>query len=268
MTASNHQESSRAAFERDGFLLMKDMLSSAEVMELETEIDRELAAAFGEKLLSTPKLRAINGHYLPLLRPGCAFSRRLVEDPRLVGTAELLMGDHVFLDPVSAGAVSFYGEASWHRDADLDVPGIKFVSYLDILRPGAGALHLATGSHRASRVTLDGSSDGFDLEEQEEVVIGMRPGDNLAFDLRTWHANPHSVRRRQWTAVYLRMPRDEPERQAITAWLAEGESYETVEPLPDGIRWLDPEWVNDPGASATKLEWLSDLARLGRTLPR
>lgn len=257
----------QADFDRDGFVFLAALFTADEIRLLESEVDRELETAFGAALAETPSIRAINGHYLPLLRPTAPVTCALVEDARLVQAAELVLDDRVFIDPVSPGTVLFYGAAPWHRDADLDVPGVKFVSYFDTLREGAGALHLSRNSHLARRLG-DGQFDGLDLSEKSQFIAEMRPGDVLGFDLRTWHANPTPIRRRQWTATYLRAPRDAAEREAIKEWLAEGESYETVEPLPNGLRWFDPDWVNDPTPSETKRSWLRDLAALGRVPSR
>lgn len=253
----------RAEFEVAGFVVLREFLALAEVAALADEVERELGAAFGSALLETPTLRPIDGYYLPLLRPSAPVTCALVESERLVQLAETLVGDRVFVDPVSPGTVSFYGPAPWHRDADEDVPGVKFVSYLEALRAGAGAIHLSRGSQFAQPRT-DGQFDDQHLRPEVEYVAELEPGDLLAFDLRTWHANPTPIRRTQWTATYLRRPRGDRELTSLLGWLAEGESYDIVEPLPNGLQWLDRDWVADPSPSATKAHWLAELASFGR----
>lgn len=246
-----------------GYVVLSQMLAPREVGELEAELDRELTAAYGDALKTTPEVRPIDGFYLPLLRSAAPVTCRLVEDPRLVTVAEALLSDRVFVDPVSPGAVSFYGAAPWHRDADLDVPGIKFVTYLETLRQGAGAIHLCPGSQLA-RPLPGGGYEGLDLAASQQMVVELDPGDVLALDLRIWHANPAPIRRRQWTVSYLRRPAKKDEHAALLGWLEEGATYDTIEPLPNGLRWLDPDWVDDSAPSDIKAFWLEELASFGR----
>ncbi|MGH9064664.1 MAG: hypothetical protein ACRD0L_11950 [Acidimicrobiales bacterium] len=68
-------------------------------------------------------------------------------------------------------------------------------------------------------------------------VAGTRPGDVIAFDLQTWHASFGGRDRLAWTAVYLRCPESEAERdrtlRSMTGQLRAGVPRLRPGPLPD-----------------------------------
>jgi hypothetical protein len=256
-----------AQFSLFGFVVLRRWLDPDEVRALSEEVDRELRLGFGAKLDERPQHGGIEGHYLPMLRPSAPLTCTLVEDDRLAGMASRFLDGGVLINPVEVQAVLYYSDAGWHNDDGYGVHGVKFAAYLDPLDSPGNALRMLPLSHRADQRALSGwmQHPRVSIDEVPCVLVHIEPGDVVAFDVHTWHANPGSTARRQWTVTYLRDPTTEPEERAVRATLAEGPEYELC-PFPAGYRWVDHDWLADVIPCVRKAEWIRRLGEL-TTLP-
>lgn len=253
-----------ARFGLFGYVVLRGLLRPDEVAALTEEVDRELRAGFGDALDERPHGGGIEGHYLPMLRPAAPLTCALVEDDRFWGAAVELLDGAALLDPVGAQAVLYYRVARWHCDDGRGVRGVKFVAYLDPTTADAGALRLLPLSHKVDQRSIGRwvHHPRVPIADVPGQVVETEPGDVIAFDLHTFHANPGGRDRRQWTVTYLRDPAGPEDEERVRAALAEGPGYEG-NPFPPGYAWLDPAWVDDPAPSKLKRRWVARLRELG-----
>jgi hypothetical protein len=256
-------------FHTFGFLVLRQHLDPDTVDRLSREIDRALHDAFGPDVLadrSNPG-GGIPGHYLPTMGAATPVSRSLVEDERLVGVAQALLGADVL--PTYAESILYYAQTPLHCDDGLGLTSVKFVAYLEPLDAGSGALRLLGGSHhpgfaRALRGWQDRYHPDSDaalrrqFEELPCTIAETRPGDLIAFDQHVWHGSSNGRDRRQWTVTYLK---DTPEEAAaLSRWVADerrwlasggtGEPY-AVERYP----MLDPDWLVSAPPGSRRERW-------------
>ena len=263
-----------------GFLVLRQHLDPAVVRSLSDEVDRALQDAFGPRLAdrSNPG-GGIAGHYLPVMGPLTPVSLALVEDERLAGLAEELLGGPVL--PSYAEAILYHGQTGLHCDHGTDVIGAKVACYLEPLVATNGALRLLAGSHHPGYLeALRGwrrrhvPNNDAELRQQVEglpgVVAETRPGDVIVFGTHTWHASTRGAERRQWTVTYFADPRTEAETTIFRAyvageadWLASG-GYGAAG-AADRARYpfYDPDWSSRPGASPRRERWIARLRELG-----
>lgn len=241
-----------------GFLVLRRQLDSETLSALSSEIDRAFRDAFGARFHERPRTGGIEGHYLPVMGPRTPVSRGLVEDPRLLGVAEDLLGSPAL--PDYAEATLFFGGCGWHTDDGFGVTGAKLAAYLEPLRAGNGALRVLPGSHHrdygesAWRTVLRGRSENDEqltaaVERVSGLVLDSEPGDVIVFDLHLFHASVRGKDRRQWTITYYRDPSTPGEAMTYRRRMADsvapghGSSGEyDVEAYP----FFEPEWLASP----------------------
>jgi ectoine hydroxylase len=147
-----------ASFERDGFLVLKDLLSNAEISALVDQaanLRHELAGSDAAEVVTEPGSHAVRTVFN--LETHHELMDRLSRDTRLAGIARFLLGDEVYIHqsrlnykPGFAGK-EFY----WHSDfetwhAEDGMPRMRAVSASLLLtdnRAHNGALMLMPGSH-------------------------------------------------------------------------------------------------------------------------
>lgn len=265
MLTQKHIEHFRAF----GFVVLRDHLDPATVAALSDEVDRVLRDAFGARFDERDETGGgITGHYLPVNGPRAPVSRALVEDDRLHGVAEQLLGAQAL--PWYPEAILFFGEAGLHSDVGTGVVGLKLACYLEPLTAENGALRLLPGSHHPDYGAAmrrfqrrNRAANQAELREQIETmplfVAETRPGDVIAFYLHTYHASIYGTDRRQWQATYFKDPETPEERAAFDRtvaadrdWIAEeapkydrqrirssirtGSSGKTTRPVPGSSR--------------------------------
>jgi hypothetical protein len=204
-----------------GFAVLRGFLADRAVA-LRAEVDAAIrdayAATYDERVID-----GISGHYLPMAARLTPVSASLAcDDPRFIDAAQQLLGGPVI--PECPEGVLYFAEAGWHTDDGIGVRGVKFAAYFDELTAGTGALRLAPGSHhpeqgarlaayarRQPPVRDDAEAAGY-RSSIPGYTADTSPGDVIAFDLHTWHASFGGQDRLAWTAVYLRCPETEEER--------------------------------------------------------
>jgi ectoine hydroxylase len=148
-----------AAYESDGFLLLEDLFSAAEVQALLDEIQRmgkDLAIVRGDEAITEPGSDALRSvfrvHELSPLLGG------LARDPRLIHVARQILGSEVYIHQSRANMKpGFKGkEFYWHSDFETwhvedGMPAMRALSCSLLLTENNacnGPLMLMPGSHR------------------------------------------------------------------------------------------------------------------------
>lgn len=195
-----------AEFRDRGCVIIPQLLSPAEVLQLRAEVDNALRSAFGadygrntrSEELSDGEIAA-EGNFLPLMADRAPLSLALVaDDPRLLPTAKELIGVEVL--PVSpALATCMVSDTPWHNDPGTGERWVRFNAYLDPVGEATGALRVKVGSHDDLRA--DPSSDLDDV-----AVLETKPGDVIAFDPRAMHASFGGTHRLRWCVDYAALP--------------------------------------------------------------
>lgn len=189
----------RAAFDRDGYLLLPSVLDPAEVADHVGALDalyarrvRDGSCAGGDPLHELGAVRSC-----PSLAP-------LLDRPRVLGPVCSLLGwnvhvyhSHVDVHPPvrRAGAYRF----GWHQDGgrqnrELETDprprlSVKAVYWLsDVSRPGRGNLRLVPGSHTANRIDGPPRRDVHWPDPPGAIDVVAGAGDVVLFDRRVWHA--------------------------------------------------------------------------------
>jgi hypothetical protein len=210
-----------------GFTVVRGVLRPDETAALASEITAAQRDAFASRY-GTPEGGGIDGHYLPMTADRTPVSAALVDDPRLFGLAESLLGGSVV--PLPAEGVLYLGEAGWHFDDAIGATGLKVALYLEPLTAATGALRLLPPSHgpearrvleryRAERACARGTQSLVDqMAAFPFSAAGTEPGDAVVFDLHTWHASAGGRNRRAWTVEYLAVPDDAEDRRRLLCY--------------------------------------------------
>lgn len=186
-----------SAFERDGFLILRGVLSPSEV-EHYTRAVHELEIVFRRE-------HALEPHETVEVRNAIARSPELLElldHPRALGAMLQILGwniqlttSHVFVRPPTPDAQSSFKAIGWHADGpNPSFPVVhgawprmyaKIGYFLtDLSRPDSGNLRVIPGSHlQAHKPHLDQNGEPIGA-----VQVLCEPGDAVLFENRTWHA--------------------------------------------------------------------------------
>jgi ectoine hydroxylase-related dioxygenase (phytanoyl-CoA dioxygenase family) len=194
--------------ERDGYTIVRGLLSPAEIAALRTEIseiyEREPADRRGDR---SPEDAAMF-RYAMLNRSAAA--QRACSHPRLLSVIEPLLGEdcHVIANTAwrnPAGHPGSHGGQAWHIDAGPHVPlpeGVRWPAeiphpvfaigvhlYLQDCALEDGPTGVLPGSHLSGRAPPHGRNmdDDLDYEGQRVVPLLTRAGDAGLFVSDVWH---------------------------------------------------------------------------------
>jgi ectoine hydroxylase len=191
-------EEQRAAFERDGFLLVPDALPPDMVETLLGAVDRLYEQGVREQGLSKTnhwQMRncvVADSIFLELLDWPATFP--LVVD-LLNWNIHLITSHLIVRAPSPPGADANWKAEGWHRDGgtsygEMQEPHprlfIKIAYWLtDLSEPGRGGIRFVPGSHRlvGRPAQADGAPDPYGA-----IEVRARPGDAVLFEQRMWHA--------------------------------------------------------------------------------
>jgi ectoine hydroxylase-related dioxygenase (phytanoyl-CoA dioxygenase family) len=204
----------RAAFERDGYLVLPSVLDPDEVERYASAVDalyeRHTMAGLLDKGDALHLLGAV--HACPDLVP-------LVSHPAVLGPVWSVLGwnvhvyhSHVDVHPQVPADKPYRFE--WHQDGgrqnvELETDprprlSVKVAYWLsDVSEPGRGNLKLTPGSHRINRIDGPPRRDLRWPDPPGAIELTPRPGDAVFFDRRIWHSrsdNRSAVTRK---AVFL-----------------------------------------------------------------
>jgi Phytanoyl-CoA dioxygenase (PhyH) len=108
--------------------------------------------------------------------------------------------------PGRAKCVRYTGSSGWHRDSEIAIPSMSFVTYLEALDASSGALRVFPRSHRE---TASPAAD--------ELALETMPGDLIAFDEHLTHGSVGGAVRRQWRVDFIADPMDAFEEELLRA---------------------------------------------------
>lgn len=147
------------AYERDGFLMLEDLLPEAEVQALVAEIARmarDPAIIRREESITEPGSNAVRSIFM--VHQLSPMISRLARDPRLINVARQILGSEVYIHQSRANMKpGFKGkEFYWHSDFETwhvedGMPAMRALSCSVLLTDNNacnGPLMLVPGSHR------------------------------------------------------------------------------------------------------------------------
>ena len=188
----------RAAFERDGYILVRGFFDKEEAQLLQTAVDKDPAIRGhfydrGDAEGMTTKMATWN-------HPGDSVYGYAARSHKMVDTMEDLLGGEVYHyhSKITAKEPREGGAWEWHQDY-----GYWYNN---------GCLQVLKGSHHLGRIDhglLEGDQVGADLsrvteaEKHLELVYGeMEPGDVLFFHCNTLHrSDANRSDDRRWTLI-------------------------------------------------------------------
>lgn len=227
----------RAAFERDGWVLVPRLFDAPLVASLETEFDRivEQLRSSGEDVNARwggPRMEAPDAAGTEVLHThnvqhySAAWLRALLHEPFLDACEALLGPDVVlhhtklFLKPPGRGA-PFPLHQDWSYFPTIRDTMIAAVVHVTAATDETGCLRVVPGSHRLGRVAGTSGqepSDVLDRHTPEDAVpVEAARGDVLFFHSFTLHASPpnRSDRPRKTVLVQLHAGDDVEEEGAL-----------------------------------------------------
>ncbi len=188
----------RAAFERDGFLVVKRALDPAAVAHFRQVVqaidagERQRRALGPEAFIEVRHAIHHDHRLLDLLMWPTVFP--LVAE--LMGPDLTLTTTHTLIRPPQpAGTPRSFKAIGWHRDAHGNVKPVhgtcpwiytKIGFFLtDLSRPGMGNLRVIPGSHL--RADPPPTPEGA-VDPEGAIEVLLEPGDAVLFQQRVWHA--------------------------------------------------------------------------------
>ena len=207
MTISDGQ---KRHFDTFGFLLLKGVLSADKVAEVSREAGRLWERAREGRPFGEPQVVAPFVEHSPMLT-------KLVEDERVYGTIERLVGDR-FVWAGSEGNVTAHASHGWHSDrpGEVDYLRVKVNIYLDAVTEGSGCLRVLPGSHRLPYHTElaplharhsagheDPNQTEFGVKSVEipGVPLETEPGDFVLFNQCLFHSVFNGFAGRRYMAL-------------------------------------------------------------------
>lgn len=173
-----------AHFKTFGFVVVKGLLSDAEVTTVRAEFD----AAFDD--VQVP-FDGSTRQWMPLMGDATPTLARLLEDSRFYDTAQRFTGQ-TELVPFMVDGNKYVGDTGWHPDT-YGARGIKFIMYLEPVGRDSGALRVVPGSHREPlHSAIKEYAAAHRLSEVDDLPAAdaaSEPGDVVIFDIYAWHAS-------------------------------------------------------------------------------
>jgi len=209
----------RAAFDRDGFVLIRDFFDPAETVLLQSAI--ELDPMIREHFYNRGDAEGMATKMATWNHPGDSVYGYAARSHKMVDTMEDLLGGEVYhyhskitaKEPREGGAWEWHQDYGyWYKNGCLFPLMASAMIALDKCTRANGCLQVLKGSHLLGRVDhglLEGEQVGADLRRVEEakkqlelVYCEMEPGDVLFFHCNTLHRSDqnHSDDRR-WTLI-------------------------------------------------------------------
>lgn len=181
-------------FERDGFLVMRNVLSEEQVAHFSTIVDKLAREERGDDENQTVEIRnavARDAALLPLLDWKSTFPLMT----QIMGWNIQLTTSHVFVRPPTPQEDDKFKAISWHCDGPNPhfpaIGGVQPRMYAkigffltDLSQPDMGNLRVVPGSH-LSAASPERDANG---EPINAIQVLTNPGDAVFFEQRTWHA--------------------------------------------------------------------------------
>lgn len=242
-----------------GFIRIKEVLNENELKVINSEFADGLEAAhkYNPGVGASAQLQWSN------LKPEFPFIASLIEDSRICGVAEQLIGDDAI--PVFSNSNRWVANTPWHPDTPyLELKGVKIACYLQSVRSNSGAIRFVPGSHKSEfneEISALLKQSNPDLKDVPSYVCDSDPGDIIAFDNRLYHsAIGTSEDKRQLTMNFIETPKTtnaEKENQDLKA-VSIKQYSNTNAPPPH----YAPEWVANLSGNDRRqrsIDWLKSV---------
>ncbi len=258
-------------FKTFGFLVRREVFSAEEMAKIDDEFSRRRLTILAQLDPEEKK----NFRQWPTRNPELPFISSLLEDPRIYGPSEQLIGKNSVL--FQSNCNSYGVDTNWHSDSkDRHLRLIKNVMYLQPTTAERGALRLIPGSHKSPlydelvRIGLDlyvkdqGAyflkDSEFNGEDIPCYIFSSQPGDVIIFNQNTWHAAYGTFEyRRTCTFNFICNPKTAEEKAEFHA-MAGSFSFKD---LPVQGPQCHPEWLANPEGSARRARWIKKLEEWG-----
>lgn len=204
----DYPEAESFQLERDGYAIIRDLLTPDEIAELREEIGAVFERDPPDRRGARPAEDAAMFRYAMLNRSAAA--QRAVANTRLLAVVEPLLGEdcHVIANTAwrnPAGHPGSHGGQNWHIDAGPHIPlpeGVRWPAdiphpvfaigvhlYLEDCRIEDGPTGVLPGSHLSGQPPTPGRQldDDLDYEGQTVVPLLTRAGDAGLFVSDVWH---------------------------------------------------------------------------------
>lgn len=193
------------------------------------------------------------------------FAASLMEDRRFLGPAQRLCGPDVL--GIGIDVNRYIGNTGWHPDtADENQVAVKFIFYLDAVDADTGALRVIPASHLlrgAERRDFAQAVSARALTDVPCQAVATKPGDVIAFDIRTWHASYGGTdNRRAWNLDYFANPKSAEQIQQILA-LGSGHAGSIRTFKPRRQYNYSRSWLDNPRNSSVRQRWIDRFEEIG-----
>jgi ectoine hydroxylase-related dioxygenase (phytanoyl-CoA dioxygenase family) len=210
----------RAAYERDGFVLIRSLFDTEEIALLRgaIETDPQLHASLYDRNDASGKATRM----ATWNHPGDSVYGLVARSHRVVDTMEEMLGGEVYhyhskltaKEPRDGGAWEWHQDYGyWYHNGCVFPYMASVMVALDKTTRENGCLQVIRGSHHAGRVehgVLPGQQVGADPRRVEEmlknlelVYAEMEPGDGLFFHANVMHrSDQNRSENRRWTVLF------------------------------------------------------------------
>ena len=209
----------QAAYERDGYVLVKSLFDPEEIAILRAAIEQD--PALRASLYDRTDAQGKATRMATWNHPGDSVYGLAARSPRVVDTMESMLGGEVYhyhskltaKEPYDGGAWEWHQDYGyWYHNGCLFPYMASMMLALDHATKENGCLQVLRGSHHAGRVdhgVLPGEQVGADprrvermLETMELVHVEMAPGDGLFFHSNVMHrSDQNRSPNRRWTVI-------------------------------------------------------------------
>jgi ectoine hydroxylase-related dioxygenase (phytanoyl-CoA dioxygenase family) len=209
----------QAAYERDGYVLVRSLFDAEETAILRAAIEQD--PSLRASLYDRTDAEGRSTRMATWNHPGDSVYGLAARTPRVVDTMEAMLGGEVYhyhskltaKEPYVGGAWEWHQDYGyWYHNGCMFPYMASMMLALDHATRENGCLQVLRGSHHAGRVdhgVLPGEQVGADpkrvarmLETMELVHVEMAPGDGLFFHSNVMHrSDQNRSPDRRWTVI-------------------------------------------------------------------
>ena len=264
-------------FKTFGFVVMKNVFTSEELNTINQEFKHRAEVASEYK-----EFDGSVRHNLRMMSNDTPFFASLLEDTRFAKAAEQMFGKVI---GYNIDADRYTGDTVWHYDAGgYEDIGVKFAFYLQPVGAETGALRVIPGSHKKELfdelekyepIGPKWTRNAATPEEKQLAIehIGnmpsyiceSKPGDVVAFDLRTYHSSlGGSNDRHMCSVVYHKDPETPEEYEIMTVNIQGHLAHKDQSSEPWNPPSLDPDWIANVPKNKNRQKWINRMFEINK----
>ncbi len=210
----------RAAFERDGYVIVRKLFDNEEIDILRAAIEGD--EALRSRLYNRHDASGKNTRMAIWNHPGNSVYGLAARSHRVVDTMEDLLGGEVYhyhskltaKDPFEGGAWEWHQDYGyWYHNGIIYPYMASLMVALDRTTRENGCLQVVKGSHHCGRIehgVLSGDQVGADPARVEQILerlpveyAEMEPGDGIFFHCNVLHrSDQNRSEHRRWTVIF------------------------------------------------------------------